>query len=105
VLLLETAQHVSLAQQCGLQPSVLGPFERMQEAAGSCSGLTNIARTTANRIGAVFRMADIYHKRPDASNALATPQGPLARAKPGQALIDEPLSHIILSQGNGVCLP
>jgi hypothetical protein len=30
----------------------------MQEAAGSCSGLTSIASTTANRISAVFRMTE-----------------------------------------------
>lgn len=54
VFFFETAQQVLFAQQFGLQPSGLGAFERMQDAAGSCSGLTNIANTTANRIAAVF---------------------------------------------------
>jgi hypothetical protein len=67
VFFLETAQQLLFAQQFGLQPSALGAFERMHEAAGSWSGLTNIASTTANRIVAVFRMAGIYHKGPGAS--------------------------------------
>jgi hypothetical protein len=45
------------AQQLGLQASRLGAFERMHEAAGSRSGVTNIASTRANRIAAVFRIA------------------------------------------------
>jgi hypothetical protein len=34
VLFFEAAQQVLFAQQFGLQPSGLGRFERMQEAAG-----------------------------------------------------------------------
>ena len=64
---LETAQQLLFAQQFGLQPSWLTAFERMHDAAGSWSGLTNIASTTANRIVAVFRIADIYHEGPGAS--------------------------------------
>lgn len=52
----ETAQQVLFAQQFGLQPSGLGAFERMQEAAGSWSGRANIASTTAIRMAAVFRI-------------------------------------------------
>jgi hypothetical protein len=59
VLFFEVAQQRLFAQQCGLQPSVLGAFERMHDAAGSCSGLINIATTTAKRIGAVLRMRNI----------------------------------------------
>jgi hypothetical protein len=66
VLFLETAQHVLFAQQCGLHPSRLGTFEKMQEAAGSWSGRANIATTTVIRM-AVFRIADIYHNRLAAS--------------------------------------
>jgi hypothetical protein len=62
VLFVEVAQQVLFAQQCGLQPSGLGAFERMHEAAGSCSGRTSIASTTANRI-AVLRIADILPQR------------------------------------------
>jgi hypothetical protein len=53
---LETAQQFLFAQQFGLQPCGFGAFERMHEAAGSCSGLIAIANTTANRIGAVLRI-------------------------------------------------
>jgi hypothetical protein len=60
VLFFEVAQQLLFAQQCGLQPSGLDAFERMQEAAGSWSGRTTIVSTTANRI-AVFRITDIYH--------------------------------------------
>jgi hypothetical protein len=56
LLFFDSAQQVLFAQQFGLQPSALGAFERMQDAAGSWSGLTNSARTIANRIGAVRRM-------------------------------------------------
>ena len=41
----------------------------MQEAAGSWSGLTNNANTTAKKMGAVLRMPGIYHTGPGASNA------------------------------------
>jgi hypothetical protein len=58
VFFLESAQQLLFAQQRGLQPSGLGAFERMQEAAGSWRGRTAIATTTANRIGAVFRMTN-----------------------------------------------
>ena len=67
MVFLETAQQLLFAQQFGLQPSALGAFERMHEAAGSWSGLPNMASTTANRIVAVFRIAHIYHKGPGAS--------------------------------------
>jgi hypothetical protein len=56
VLFFELAQQLLFAQQFGLQPSALGAFERMQEAAGSWSGRTTMASTTANRIVAVFRI-------------------------------------------------
>jgi hypothetical protein len=58
VFFLETAQQVLFAQQFGLQPSGLGVFERMQEAAGSCRGLTIIANAMANKIGP-FRIANV----------------------------------------------
>jgi hypothetical protein len=35
VLFFEVAQQLLFAQQCGLQPSGLGAFDRMQDAAGS----------------------------------------------------------------------
>jgi hypothetical protein len=57
VFFLETAQQVLFAQQFGLHPSWLGAFERMQEAAGSCNGLTSMASTTANKMGAVLRIS------------------------------------------------
>jgi hypothetical protein len=63
----ETAQQFLFAQQFGLQPAGSGAFERMHEAAGSWSGRTAIANTTAIRIGAVFRMENIYHTRSGAS--------------------------------------
>ena len=44
------AQHL-LLQTCGLDN-----FEKMQEAAGSWSGITNNASTTVNKIAAVFRI-------------------------------------------------
>jgi len=61
VFFFEAAQQLLFAQQFGLQPSGLGRFERMQEAAGSWSGRTSIARTMAIRIGAVLRMTQTYH--------------------------------------------
>jgi hypothetical protein len=70
VLFFEVAQQVLFAQQFGLQPSGLGAFERMQEAAGSCRGRTSIASTTANRI-AVFRITDIYHHGLGASTVIS----------------------------------
>ena len=75
VLFFEAAQQLLFAQQCGLQPSGLGAFERMQDAAGSWSGLTNNASTTAKKMGAVLRMADIYHTGPGASNAVLIDRG------------------------------
>jgi hypothetical protein len=63
VLFFEVAQQVLFAQQFGLQPSGLGAFTRMQEAAGSWSGLIAIASTTAIRIGAVLRMTNILSQR------------------------------------------
>ena len=58
-LFFEVAQQLLFAQQSILHRCSLGAFERMQEAAGSWSGLTNIASTTANRMGAVLRMQNI----------------------------------------------
>jgi len=58
VLFFEVAQQLLFAQQCGLQPSALGAFDKMQEAAGNCSGRTSIASRTANRIGVVLRIPD-----------------------------------------------
>jgi hypothetical protein len=69
VLFFEVAQQVLFAQQCGLQPSGLGAFERMHEAAGSWSGRTAIASTTANRIGAVLRITQkLAHESPGSSD-------------------------------------
>jgi hypothetical protein len=45
------------AQHLLLQTSWLGDFEKMHEAAGSWSGMTNNASTTVNRMAAVFRMS------------------------------------------------
>jgi hypothetical protein len=45
------------AQQLALQASWLGAFDRMHEAAGSRSGVINIASTTVNRIAAVLRIS------------------------------------------------
>ncbi|MEY2510963.1 MAG: hypothetical protein QOE26_1726 [Verrucomicrobiota bacterium] len=70
VFFFETAQQLLFAQQFGLQPSGLTAFERMQEAAGSCSGRTSMATTTANRI-AVFRITDIYHHGLGASTVIS----------------------------------
>ena len=55
-LFFENAQQLLFAQQCGLHPCGSGAFERIQEAAGSSSGLTSIASTTANRMAPVFRI-------------------------------------------------
>jgi len=44
------------AQHLFLQASRLGDFEKMHEAAGSWSGMTNKASKTVNRIVAVFRI-------------------------------------------------
>jgi hypothetical protein len=63
VLFFEVAQQVLFAQQFGLQPSGLTAFERMHEAAGSWSGRTAIASTTAIKIGAVLRMTSILSQR------------------------------------------
>jgi hypothetical protein len=52
----ETTQQIMSAQHLLLQASWLGDFEKMQDAAGSWSGITNNASTTVNRIAAVFRM-------------------------------------------------
>gem|GEM_PF-5370407 len=57
VLFFEVAQQLLFAQQFGLQPSGLGAFDRMQEAAGSWRGRIAIANTTAIRIGAALRIA------------------------------------------------
>jgi hypothetical protein len=56
VSFLEVAQQVLFAQHFALQASWLRAFERMQDAAGSWSGRTAIARSTANRMAAFFRM-------------------------------------------------
>ena len=56
VSFLEVAQQLLFAQHFGLQASWLGAFERMQDAAGSSSGRTAIAKSTANRIPAFFRI-------------------------------------------------
>jgi hypothetical protein len=53
----ETAQQIMFAQHLLLQTSWLGDFEKMHEAAGSWSGMTNNASTTVNRMAAVFRMS------------------------------------------------
>ena len=53
----ETAQQIMFAQHLLLQASWLGDFEKMQDAAGSWSGITNIANTTVNKIIAVFRIS------------------------------------------------
>jgi len=52
----ETAQQVMFAQHPLLQASWLGAFERMHEAAGSRSGVINIASTIVKRIAAVWRI-------------------------------------------------
>jgi hypothetical protein len=57
VFLCETAQQVLFAQHPLLQASWLGAFERMQDAVGSRSGVTNIASTIVNRIAAVLRIS------------------------------------------------
>jgi hypothetical protein len=57
VFLCDTAQQVMFAQHPLLQASWLGAFERMQDAAGSRSGVTNIASTIMNRIAAVLRIS------------------------------------------------
>jgi hypothetical protein len=54
VFLGEIAQQVMFAQHLLLQASWLGAFKRMHEAAGSRSGVTNIASTIVNRIAAVL---------------------------------------------------
>jgi hypothetical protein len=59
VLFFEVAQQLLFAQQSILHRCSLGAFERMQDAAGSWSGLTNIANSTAKRMGAVLRMKNI----------------------------------------------
>jgi hypothetical protein len=56
VFLCEIAQQVLFAQHPLLQASRLGAFERMHDAAGSRSGVINIAKTTVNRIAAVLRI-------------------------------------------------
>ena len=53
----ETAQQIMFAQHLLLHASRLGDFEKMQDAAGSWSGMTNNASTTVNKIAAVFRIS------------------------------------------------
>ncbi|MDP9100412.1 MAG: hypothetical protein M3N48_15685 [Verrucomicrobiota bacterium] len=52
----ETAQQMMFAQHLLLQARWLEEFEKMQDAAGSWSGITNSAKKTANRIATVFRI-------------------------------------------------
>jgi hypothetical protein len=56
VSFLEVAQQVLFAQHFGLHASWLGAFESMQDAAGSCNGLNDIAKSTANRISIRLRI-------------------------------------------------
>jgi hypothetical protein len=53
----ETAQQIMFAQHLLLQACWLGDFEKMHEAVGSWSGMTNNASTTVNKIAAVFRIS------------------------------------------------
>jgi len=53
----ETAQQIMFAQHLLLQACWLGDFEKMQDAAGSWSGITNNASTTVNRIAGVLRIS------------------------------------------------
>lgn len=45
------------AQQLGLQAFWLGAFDKIHDAAGSRSGVINIASKTVTRIAAVFRIS------------------------------------------------
>jgi len=56
VFFCETTQQAMFAQQLLLQASWLGAFERMHDAAGSRSGVINIASASARKIAAVFRI-------------------------------------------------
>lgn len=57
---LEVAQQLLFAQHFGLQPSGLGAFERMQEAAGKRSGAAAMANTIVNRITAALFCIELY---------------------------------------------
>jgi hypothetical protein len=53
----ETAQQIMFAQQSLLQASWLGAFDWMHDAAGSRSGVINIASASVSRIAAVLRIS------------------------------------------------